>query len=89
LKLSNDEVSPLKYYIVWFLLHSQKLVTSNPCIGMPLVYRCKANNLPIELRISVLIHTLTANSFPQSMIARIVPHLLKSGDVITVLHHSL
>jgi len=52
---------------------------------MPLVYRCKANCTPIELRISVLMHTLKANYFPQRMIARLVLNLLKSRDIITVL----
>jgi len=42
--------------------------------------------MPIELRISVLVHTLTANSLLQCMIARLVLNLLKSRETNTVLH---
>jgi len=42
-----------------------------------------------QLRISVLMHTLTTNSFPQCMIARLVINLLKCRDTITVVHQSI
>jgi len=40
-------------------------------------------------RISFLMHALTASSFPQSMIARLVLNLLKSRDTIAVLQRSI
>jgi len=44
-------------------------------------------NLPAPTPMPV--DTLTAISFPQSMIARLVLNLLKSRDSITVLHQSI
>jgi len=52
---------------------------------MPTVYKYKANYAPIEMRISVLMHALTTNSFPQNMIVRLVLNLLKSRDTTAVL----
>jgi len=46
----------------------------------------KLQYMPIELRISVPMHTLTSKSFPQCMIARLVLNLLKSRVAIAVLH---
>jgi len=88
-KLSNHDVSPS--YITSFgfcCVHknwsNQTRVWSN---GIRLVSRCKANYMPIEVRISVPMHALTLDSeFFSTMIARLVPKLLKSRDNITVLH---
>jgi len=40
-------------------------------------------------RVSVPMHALTASSFPQSKIARLVLNMLKSRDTIAVLHQSI
>ena len=85
-KLSNHEVSLTYITSFGFCCIHKNLVRSSRVwsIVMCLVYRCKANYMPIELQwISVPMHTLTVNSFPQCMIARLVLNLLKSCDTIS------
>ena len=90
------------FHIVWFSLRSPHWShqTSVWSSGMPLSgvqvqrfctgARKRQTRVPTALQtISVLTHALTANSFPQCKIGRLVLNLFQTRDTITVLYHAV